>query len=108
MLKRRPYQFSLKRVLIMTAAMAAALAAARAVNVPILEQTFLGIYAMLLLFWAFLRWPVVHADLRRIRQRRLSILKGRQDFLERWRENWPAADSSSQSDRVQPQSGDSQ
>src|SRR4051812_34421397 len=72
------YQFSIRRLLAMTGAVAMALTVVRRLGGPIYLQVGLGADFTLLVVWAFLRWPAVQANLREVRKRRLAILAKRE------------------------------
>jgi hypothetical protein len=77
----RPYQFSLRRLLFLSAAVAVALALARWMDASPEAQAIVGGYLTLLVIWSAMRWPAVRANLREVRERRKRILEERRRLL---------------------------
>jgi hypothetical protein len=75
---RRPYQFSIVRLLVLTTAVAIVISVARALSITLPGQIVLGFYFGALAVWAVMRWPDVYASLLDVRRRRRAILKQRQ------------------------------
>lgn len=75
--KRPPYQFTIRRLLFLSTAVAVCLAAARSIHSDPLFQPIVGTYLGLMVVLAVMRWPVVRAKQREILQRRLDFLEHR-------------------------------
>jgi hypothetical protein len=96
---RRPYRFSVFRLLVLTTVVAAALAGARLIPPTAELRVFLGVYLAVLLVWAVLRLPEVSANLRDIRHRRRAILQWRRQLLAESHRSSAAAKAGKGSDR---------
>jgi hypothetical protein len=77
MTKRRAYQFSISRLLVLSAAVAGSLVLARKLAPEPVLQAILGAYFALLATWSVMRWPAVRDNLREVRKRRQELLKQR-------------------------------
>jgi len=78
MSRRRPYQFSVLRLLVLSTAIAVTLALAGGIRAPRSIQIGVGIYFALLITWGVMRWPAVYANLREVQRRRQAILAERE------------------------------
>jgi len=77
MTKRRPYQFSIGRLLVLSTAVAGSLVVARGLASEPVLQAILGVYFALLVAWVVMRWPAVSTNLREVRKRRQELLTQR-------------------------------
>jgi hypothetical protein len=75
--KRRPYQFSIGRLLALSTVVALCLAIAGWLTSTVVGQALAGAYFGLLTAWVVMRWPAVRENLREVRQRRQRILDDR-------------------------------
>ncbi len=75
--KRRPYQFSIGRLLALSTVVALSLAIAGWLTSTLAGQAVAGAYFGLLAAWVVMRWPAVRENLREVRLRRQKILKER-------------------------------
>ena len=75
--KRPPYQFTIRRLLFLSTAVAVCMASARSFDVPPMIQAILGVYFSLFVIGAVMRWPAIRAKQREIWQRRQKILEER-------------------------------
>jgi hypothetical protein len=76
-MERRPYRFSIVRLLALTTALAVVIAVARGLSVTLPGQVVLGFYFGTLAVWAVMRWPEVYASLKSVRIRHRAILEHR-------------------------------
>jgi hypothetical protein len=77
-MERRPYQFSIVRLLVLTTTVAVVISVARALSITLPGQIALGVYFGALAVWGVMRWPDVYASLKVVRSRRRAILEQRQ------------------------------
>jgi hypothetical protein len=77
MSKRRPYQFSIGRLLALSTVVALSLAVAGWLTSTPAGQALAGTYFGLLAAWVVMRWPAVRDNLREVRLRRQKILEER-------------------------------
>jgi len=77
MSRRRPYQFSVLRLLVLSTAIAVTLALAGGIRAPRSVQIGAGVYFALLITWGVMRWPAVYANLRQVQRHRQAILAER-------------------------------
>jgi uncharacterized membrane protein len=77
----RPYQFSTRRLLLLSTALAVTFAMARWVARPMIAQIGISIYFGVLSFWAVMRLPEIWHNILDIREQRREFAERRQALL---------------------------
>jgi cell division protein FtsB len=73
MAKRRSNQFSVRRLLVLTTAFAAACGGLAAIHLPEMMRAGLIAYSAVIILWVVFRWPDKRAELIELRRRREQL-----------------------------------
>lgn len=76
----RTYQYSLRRLLVLSTAVAALCAAAGAIPAPPAFQLGFGLYLAVLVAWTIMRLPAVSENWREHNRRRLAMIQRRREI----------------------------
>jgi hypothetical protein len=69
------YQFTVRRLLILSTAIAVACAVAGGMRGPMIFKVFVGVYFASLATWSVMRWPVVRERWRESKRLRLAAIR---------------------------------
>lgn len=69
------YQFTVRRLLILSTAIAIAFAVAGGFRGPMIFRLFVGVYFASLAAWVVMRWPAVRENWRRSKRLRLAAIR---------------------------------
>ena len=74
------YQFTVRRLLILSTAIAVACAVAGGMRGPMIFKVFVGVYFASLAAWVVMRWPAVRENWRRSKRLRLAAIRNEREL----------------------------
>ena len=77
-----PFQFGIRRLLILTIAVAVISAVASRINAPMLFQTVVAAYFIFLIGWAVMRVPSIWTNFSKLRERSRQLKERRVESLQ--------------------------
>ena len=92
--RRRPYQFTLRRLLFLSAAIAIVLTYASSIRGPQFFRIGFGLYLAGFVTWLVMRWSVVRENWTVIRRERLAEIQRRRELAIEVAKHLPLASSS--------------
>jgi hypothetical protein len=107
MKRRRPYQFTLRRLLFLSTAIAIALTFASGIRGPQFFRIGLGLYLAGLITWLVMRWSVVRENWIVVRRERLAEIQRRRELAIKVAKQIPLASPPTPVNATQPLDGDS-
>ncbi|WP_428305628.1 hypothetical protein [Lacipirellula sp.] len=74
------YQFTMRRLLLLSTAIAVAFAVAGGFRGPLIFKVFVGVYFASLAGWVVMRWPAVRENWRESQRQRLAAIRQKREL----------------------------